>query len=264
MNNLYSWRSKLAIALATAACGTAAFAQTPQDSLQVVAGGALVSQPEYPGASKEKTRLLPVLQATYGRYFFGGLPGGTGAGLGLALYRDDNLLAGVGLSADVNRPRKESDDARLHGLGDVTATTMATGFLIYSRDWMALKSSFSKDAGGKHRGELATLDLEIKYSPVDALVFSAGPGVTWADSKYNQAYFGIDATQSANSGRPMFHPQRGVNQVRMTIGANYRLTPQWSLLAKVSLAKLQGDAALSPIVEKRTQNSAGISAAYRF
>jgi outer membrane protein len=239
--------------------------QAFRDQWQFTLGGGVLSRPLYPGSDRTKTQPLPIFSATYGRYFFGSLPGsGIPAGLGAYLYQDEHWRLGVAVGAELISPRKEGDDPRLRGLGDIKGTERASVFAAYTYNWLNLRGMVSQDIGGKHEGTLATLDLRARYKPTDALTLSAGPGVTWADSKYTQTFFGVDPTQSAASGLPQFTAKSGVNSLRFSVGADYRLTPQWNLGAQFTAGTLRGDAAHSPITVDKTQNVFSVFGSYRF
>lgn len=230
-----------------------------------VAGIGAISQPKFPGGSERMTRALPVLGAEYGRFFLGGAPGsGVPAGLGAYLYRDARWTLGAGLGADITKPRKEADSPRLRGLGDVDATPLGAVFGSCQWTHLAIRASAVTDIGGKDEGTRASLDLEGRCRLFGNLMVSAGPGATWADRKYHQTFFGVTDLQSAASGLDHYAPGGGLNTLRFTVGANLRLRRQWSLGARFTVNELQGDAASSPITEKKRSNVLGLFAIYSF
>jgi len=272
----FSFRSAARLVTMTAATALAsaeAMAQTSTDSLEQPAadswkftlGLGVGSGPKYPGSSERKTRALPIFSANYGRYFIGGTPNaGAPVGLGAYLYQDNHWRLGAGLGGNLEKPRKESDSPSLRGLGDIDATALGSIFASYSDKWFSVRGSVVTDVGGKHEGTRASLGFDAKYALTDKLLLSAGPGLTWADRKYTQTFFGIDAAQSANSGLPVYTAKSGLNSIRFTVGADYRLTPNWSLGTRFTAEDLRGDAADSPITQKKAQNSFSLFAAYRF
>lgn len=257
-----------AILLALATLCTSALAQKSPDtadSWKFSVGLGLISQPTYPGSSDTKTSVLPILSANYGRYFIGGVPGaGVPAGVGAYLVQDAHWRLGVGLGANLDKPREESDSPRLNGWGDIKGSTLGTVFGSYSDSWWKVGGNVLTDLGGNNHGTRISVDLEAKYSPMDKLQLTAGPSLTWADAKYTQTFFGINAAQSAASGLASYTAKAGLNKVSFNIGANYQLTQQWGLGARFSASSLRGDAATSPITEKKSQNSFGVFANYRF
>ena len=235
------------------------------DSWRFALGGGVVSTPKFPGSKDLKTEVVPLISATYGRFFVGAVPGsGTPAGVGVNLYQDSHWRLGAALSADIFSPRKESDDSHLRGLGDINRTARAGVFASYTYDWLSIRANVASDILNKKQGTTAGLEVEASYHPTDQLTLTAGPGITCADRQYMKTFFGVDAEQSARSGLPAFDAKSGVSNVRFSVGANYQFDPHWSVGARFSAAKLRGAAADSPITEKATQNTTGLFVVYRF
>jgi len=260
----------LMIAGASSALSTQRAAADPADesshsAWQFTAGLGAMAMPRFPGSDRTRYLALPVFNVSYGRFFFGDAPGsGSGGGLGVNLYRDSHWRFGTSISGDFIKPRKESDDPRLHGLGDISGTARASLFAAYTQDWATLRTNVSSDIAGHGEGTLVGVDLEGRYHPTERVTLSAGPGFTWANGQYTRTFFGVSAAQSAASGLPQFEPGGGVDSIRFLLGANYRLTTDWNLGARTSLSRLRGDAVNSPIVEARNQNTYALYAAYHF
>ena len=108
------------------------------------------------------------------------------------------------------------------------------------------------------------MDVMYRTRPTNHLSLSVGPGLTWMDSRYASTYYGVSAEQSANTGYAAYKAGAGLNALRLSASADYQLTREWGLSAKLGLTQLQGDAAGSPTVEKKNQTSYGLFANYRF
>lgn len=235
------------------------------DAWRFSVGAGVISSPKYPGSSERKTNAVPLLSAAYGRFFLGGVPGaGVPVGLGVNLVDGSQWKFGVGLGVDIRKPRRESDSTRLTGLGDVPSTAHGAVFGSYTQDWFVARASLRTDVGGKHEGTLGTLDLEGRYAVAPNLLLTAGPGLTYADSHYTQTFFGIDSGQSARSGLATYSTGAGLNSLRFSVGADYRLTPRWFVGARATAVSLRGDARHSPITEDTSQPTFGIFGGYRF
>ncbi len=235
------------------------------DGWKFTLGAGVINKPKFAGSDEREFKALPLIGASYGRFFFGGVPGaGVPAGIGAFLVQDPTWRLGVAVGGGLGKPREESDDARLAGLGDIDNTVRGSLFGGYSQQGFQANASVSTDLGGKDQGTLVTLDLEATLPVSQRLKLSAGPGLSWADQKYNQAYFGINAEQSARSGRAQYTPDAGLHTLRFSLGADYGLTPQWSISARAALVSLRGDAADSPLAFRKMQNTFGLLTAYRF
>jgi outer membrane protein len=232
---------------------------------QFTAGLGAMSLPRFPGSDRTRYLALPMFNVSYGRFFLGEAPGsGSGGGLGVNLYQDSHWRLGASISGDFITPRKESDDPRLHGLGDISGTARASLFAAYTQDWATLRTNVRSDIAGHGEGTLVAVDLEGHYHPTERLTLSAGPGLTWASGQYMRTFFGVSAAQSAASGLPQFEPGAGVDTIRLSLGANYRISTAWNLGTRASLSRLRADAADSPITETRNQNTYALFAAYHF
>lgn len=242
----------------------AAFAA--DDGWRVIVGAGGVDLPRYPGSAERRSQLVPMVSASYGRFFLGGAPGsGSPAGLGMYFHQDAQWRAGISFAYDFVQPRKESDDRRrLRGMGDIDRTARATLFGSYTVDWLTLRGSVATDIGGKDQGTIATLDAEGKYRWNDRLSFVAGPGVSWSDGKRQRTFYGVDDMQSLRSGYGVYRPNAGIESWRFSLGADYRIGERWTVGMRAIATRLQGDAADSPIVVKRMQNTYVAYAFYRF
>lgn len=228
-------------------------------------GAGVVNMPKFPGASGTKWEVVPVVSASYDRFFIGANPDAASlVSIGAYLYRDSNWRVGAAITYDFIEPRSESDDSRLQGLGDVKRTAHAELFGVYTYQFVTARASVLTDIAGNDRGTVVTFDVLGKYEPMPGLTLSAGPGLTWASSNYNETYFGVNAEQSARSGLPGFSASSGLNQLRFSVGGVYRIGRHWNVGANAAFAWLRGDATDSPITEKTSQISYGIFASYLF
>lgn len=264
------FRSVLA-ASAAASVIFASAAQADENSDQsskgwdITVGAGAASMPKYPGSDQQRTRALPYVNISYGRYFFGGESTAGVGGIGAYLYQDAHWRIGAAVSPGGGfKERKESDDPRLRGLGNIDATTRVGGFASYTLDWLTASASLSTDVGGNRQGTVATLGVTARWQPIDRLTVNAGPSVTWSNSEYMQTFFGIDALQALRSGRPQYRAGGGVSSVGLSASAHYRLNDHWGVGAFVSASRLQGDAKDSPITQDKAQNVFGAFSTYHF
>ena len=250
--------------LGSACLALAVQAGAQETAWRVSVGGGLISAPKFPGADSQTILALPFVAASYGRFFFGADPGAASlGGVGVNLYRDSHWRLAAALSAGLAR-RKESDDPRLQGLGDVNRTVSAGVGAGYTQDWFTLRTSVLTDILNRGHGTLARVDTLGRYRSDEQLTLFAGPGLTWADSRYTQTFFGVDANQSAASGLPQFDTHAGLNSVRFSLGAGYRFDRHWGAGAFGSISRLRGDAVSSPITEDKSQYFVGAVVSYRF
>jgi MipA family protein len=239
--------------------------QEEKKSWQVTLGAGVANLPEYPGSEDNETRALPLINVRYKRFFFGGVPGsGSPGGLGLYAYDGESFSLGAVVAPGVMEPREESDDASLRGLGDIEAATRAGLFSSYRIGWLTLSASALTDVSDKQQGMVANFDAQVTYRPTPKLSLSLGPGLTWADEEYMQTFFGITPQQAVRSAFAPYTADAGISVIRVSFGVQYLVSPHWFLGGGITAARLQGDAADSPIVMEENQNLYALFAGYRF
>jgi outer membrane protein len=235
------------------------------DTWNLSVGVGALHEPRYPGSGEMRTTAVPLFSAARGRFFMGTAQGtGVPFGIGAHVLQGDAWRVGVALGGDPRKPRQESDSPRLRGLGDIDGTALASVFAGYGGRWFEVRGAALTDIGGQDHGTRVSLGLAGRFSPSANLVLSAGPGLTWADRKYTQTFFGIDAEQSARSGLAAYSPGGGAHSARFTLGADYRLSPNWALGSRVTTSRLRGDARTSPITEREHQTSFTAFATYHY
>lgn len=98
----------------------------------------------------------------------------------------------------------------------------------------------------------------------ERLFLGAEAKATVANDKNMQAYFGVTPQQSAASGLSEYKAEAGLKRVDVSASAMYMFTENWLVRGEAGVGFLTGDAADSPIVEKKAQPSASIFVGYQF
>ncbi len=78
-----------------------------------------------------------------------------------------------------------------------------------------------------------------------------GATVTYGSDSYTQTYFGVDASDSAASGLPVFGAKAGIRDFAISSKLVRSFSPKWHLVGGVVYSRLQEDAADSPVVDIR-------------
>ncbi len=213
--------------------------------------------PVYPGAGRYRVRPGPDLDLRYkDQAFFS-----TGEGLGVNILNGKTYRAGIALGVDTGR---EADSAnRLHGTGDIGLAPTPKLFAEYVVFPVVLRADIRRALGG---ADGWTGDLSA-YMPVygDRKFFVfAGPTVTFADDTYNRHYFGISATQSLRSGLPRYKAGAGAQSAGFGSSLTWFVTEHWMIQGDLSAQRLLGDAAHSPLVQRRMQYDASLAIGYMF
>lgn len=254
---VFAW-SSVATTWASEAVSAAAPA-APAWSVTVGAGA--LTAPSYPGASSRTAMPLPFIEVKYRRALF--LSPFTGLGFNAIATR--RAQAGVAVLPDFGRSDSSSD--RLRGWGDIGAGASLKVFGRYSLGPVALVADVRQQVGAGG-GTLLGGGLTSMVPLARRLAVMPTVKLTWASARHSDAYFGIDAGQSAaalahGTSLPAYAADAGLRDAALSLAAALRLDDRWSLQALLRAELLLGDAAASPLVERRFQPTAGALVAYR-
>lgn len=278
--------SKFTLALALTGAYTlmasAAFAadgvKPAKKDLQINVGAGAMASPAFLGSKDYQLSTVPFISVTYKDQFFASIP----TGIGYNAIRSSGWRAGP--IARFAFAREEANGANpfqvagaetnaLQGLGDVDSTLELGAFAEYTwKEWSA-KVEARQGVGG-HEGFIT--DLSANYQKVIPAAFSAqgsplivsvGPRATLVDSNYNQAYFGVNATQSANSGLSHYNAGAGLLSYGLGATAIYPISDKVTATSFAAYDRVAGDAGDSPLVQQRgseNQATVGVFLTYAF
>jgi MipA family protein len=119
------------------------------------------------------------------------------------------------------------------------------------------------DVAGHGQGTLAQANLwfTIPFDPTFSVSF--GPGATWADTDYMHTFYSVTAAESG-SPLPAFASRAGVVDAHLNGLAEWVICSHYRIGASAYFADLKGDAASSPITERRGLSTLVGWIAYRF
>ena len=163
--------------------------------------------------------------------------------------------------------RNEWDGPGLYGTGSVPFTIEGGGFLRYDQPWFAAKIELRRGIGGSN-GLIFDALVDGKLRLSDSVFLSGGPRLSVTDATFNQAYFGINAAQSFNSGYAQYYPGAGLRSVGVGTSALWRINQKLSLVAFGAYNYLADTPANSPLVQgpagSRNQFVVGSALSWRF
>ena len=235
-------------------------------------GGAAVS-PHYSGDDDYAVSALPFARLSYSDNFFVSVP----EGANLKLFERDgvSVLATAKFAFDREEDggapfriagKRTSD---LIGLGDVDASVELGGTARYKMGNWTL-SAAARQAVSGHDGMVGEISASygkmiFGYGPPIRVSF--GPQLSFGDSDYMNAYYGVTSEQSSASGLREFKASGGLYSVGLSLSANAPVTERSSLFLQASLSQLTGDAKDGPLVSERgspTQAFGGVFWVYSF
>lgn len=254
--------------LIIAAAPAAADGDMPQpgrEGLHGAIGLGVGVRPAYEGSGENQTRLTPNIRLFYGDTWF---LSGMSAGANLFRHRtaqDISISAGPLLA--LRRGREEGDHAELRGLGDIDRSLDAGGFIRLRKGGWQARADLRKDVSNGDGGTTLLLSAGYGMPVSQKLRLRANLDTAWASAAYMSTFYGIDATQSANSGIAQYTAGAGFKHVGASLVADYAISREWGGFASLRHTRLIGDAADSPIVAtlgSRNQVAANVGVNYRF
>jgi outer membrane scaffolding protein for murein synthesis (MipA/OmpV family) len=234
-------------------------------------GLGLVSSTDHLGEARPQVRLRPLWAFQLGRFRVAT----SGASSLLSVGRQS---VDPGLSTDVfstpafklstslqlDDKRSWDDDARLQGLPDVRATlrgrATARGALGPRWSWSV---SGSQDLLGRDGGLRLNTGLGYRYPVSDQTHWDLSLGAAWGNALYRNTHYGISDEAAASTGRTPYALSHGWDSVSLGWNLTSALSRRWVAYGGVNVSQLQGAAARSPLVGRRTVYGATVGLAYR-
>ena len=257
------WTRIAASFLTTLAFPLAALAQDPATEPTLLGIG-VRSRPAYDGAGDQRAEVVPVLRY-YGPLLFarstrGPFEGGVHFGIATG------LNAGLHLAYEPGRKAVESDLLNRYNIPDVDIGASYGAHLEWNGKLGPSPINVILRARKHSKSERGTqADLRLTAGIFQAGAFAAGlvGQATWADSKSTASFYGVSGNQAA-SGIPAYAPGSGWLASSIGLIWSLDLAPQWVVVGNLEGRRLQGDAAHSPLTERRSNYYATVGLAYRF
>src|SRR3569623_782209 len=182
---------------------------------------------------------------------------------GFAVVRQHGFELGPALGFQGSR-KPEDGDLRLPKVGFTLEAGLFAQYALSGR--FRVRAEARKGVGG-HRGLIGTVGADYIARDRDRWLLSIGPRLTFADDRYQRAYFSVAPQDSAVSGLPAFAAKGGLQAVGLTAGLIKQLSRKWGIYSYAKYDRLVGDAADSPVVRLRgsaDQLSGGVALTYTF
>lgn len=252
--------------IAGLACATliplAASAELSNDPLL---GPGLRSSPAYDGSGSQRVELVPVVRYFGRPWFVRSTQGVLEAGARTELL--PGLYAGAQLAYEPGRQSSESGFLEIHNVADVKRGASMGLQMEWDRKFGPLPVTLLGRARRHLDSDLGTqLDLRLSAGVFQGGRFSAGVfgQAVWADAKATRTFYGIAPQQSAATGLPGFQPGSGWLSTSAGFLWSVDVSPKWIVVGSLEHRRLRGDAARSPLVERRSNNYVSAGVAYRF
>jgi outer membrane scaffolding protein for murein synthesis (MipA/OmpV family) len=240
----------------------AAFAQSVLPEYAWIGAG-VRTRPAYDGSAAQRTDLIPTMRY-YGKPWFARTTQGILEG-GARMELARGLDVGAQLAYEGGRLASESDFLGSNNVPDINPGASVGVHVEWDQKLGPMPVTLL--ARGRHfvdgdRGAQADLRLTAIVfggGAITAAVFAQG---TWANSKSNQSFYGITPAQSTN--RPAYTAGSGPLFATGGLLWGVDLSREWIVVGNLEARRLHGDAARSPLAERRSNHYASASLAYRF
>lgn len=265
---------RAAVAACSALAAVAALADEPatlQASRDYVIGGAIVSSAAHVGEADRRLSLSPAWAFQVGRFRLASGPAANllsvgretvDAGLSTVLVRQGGWRLSTSLR--ISEGRDSGGDVLLQGLPDVRATLLGrvTASVDLGSRWSGSLSA-TQDLLGRGSGLGLGAGLGYRYPLSATTYWDASAGLGWGNALAHRTNFGISPEAAAASGRTAYVPGAGWDSASLGWSLTSALSERWVAYGGVGVSQLQGAAARSPLVGRRTVASASIGLAYR-
>ena len=217
--------------------------------------------PSHPGADTVSLRpFFDISRARGGNEFEFEAPDES---FGFPILRISGLEIGPALGIEGKRDA-DAVGAPIHKVG----FSFEAGAFVQTQltDTLRLRIDARKGLSG-HRGWIGMVSADYVARDADNWLFSIGPRVTFADDRYQRAYFGLTAADAVAANLPQFDAKGGVQSAGVAAGSLHRLSSRWGIATYARYDRLVGDAADSPVTRRLgspNQFSVGLGVSYTF
>jgi outer membrane scaffolding protein for murein synthesis (MipA/OmpV family) len=148
-------------------------------------------------------------------------------------------------------------------MGDVGLRPQANLLLNYDQGPYHASVGMHQTLGSRSGTGVDVIGSYDLHADRDNLV-RASAGFSWANHTLMQTMFGVNDTQSQNSGYAAYTPGAGVAGAGVGISWRHAFSREWVGSVGAGVVNLRDNAADSPIVSQRTNAGVGMSLGYRF
>ena len=257
--------STLSVAAACLLALPLAHADSVSDAYSVTVGMGAAIAPRYLGSSDYHVLPVPYLNVvTPSGIYIDSLKG-----VGYKWLLPDNFF--IDTSVNYATGRKDENEALesgsnyLKGMGDIPGaviTTITAGYRLGERG--DVKLSADVPLTNRSRGETYRVGFDYIVVQAGRDRLSTNADADFGSSKYNQTFFGVEASQAARTAFPQYNTGSGLYAVRAGLTWEHTFDKHWSLSATQQLTALTGNAADSPIVQRRVSLTTGALVNYKF
>lgn len=226
-------------------------------------GAAVLHAPKFDGASGRVFSIQPLV--SLGKHGPAARFTSRNDNISLALIDNGGVRAGV--AGKLIWARDSGTDERLRGMEPIKFGGEAGVFAeFYPTDFTRIRAEV-RHGVRSHSGVVVDVAADAFFDVTEEVRISGGPRMSWASARYHEAYYGVDATESAASGLGQYAPGSGFKSLGLGGAITWKATDQLETSIFAEYSRLMGPAGNSTLVEQRgskNQLTLGASAIYRF
>ena len=247
-------RATLALALlaATAARAQSTMMMMPEGSKDLYVGAVLADVASSEGGSARRVVAVPTASGLWSNGVFARL-----GAVGWDATDDPTMDYGPLLTYGIRS--KRSDDAGHESRWDFQGGAFWS--FMFARE-IQFGSQLLYGGGADNQGLQLKLGADVSYrlGSHDSLTLS--PGLTLADSSFMRSTYGISAAQAQIDGLPTYDAKAGLRDLHLDIDWNSELSTKFTLDTGLSLSRLMGSAAHSPLIAQRDEATLFLALTY--
>ena len=172
-----------------------------------------------------------------------------------------------GLIGEYIGERDDVDSDAVDDLKDVDTSIMLGAFFGFEYNNWSASIEAMQDVADGNDGAIIRLNGGYRIPISQSFRLGLGAFTTWADDDYMEAYFAIDAADSARSGLSTYNADSGIKDVGVNISATYQPWQKWGFMGLLGYKRLLGDAEDSPVTDDEgdeNQFFGGVLVFYKF
>ena len=223
-----------------------------QESWRWTLGAGAGVAPDYEGGDDYEAVPIPVVRAQKG-HRFGELFG---------LHATSNLIDHpnwkIGPSLNFRQGYNDVDNNRVDSLTDRGGSVelgVKGGYVIdldqqvRADSFLDLSLEFLHDVSSGHEGLVLTPSVTFHTPLSSRWNFRTGIETSYASGNYMSHYFGVNASEAANSGLQNYDADASFKDVTLNFGFGYEWTEHWGVNLLGEYKRMVGDAEDSPVVD---------------
>ena len=201
--------------------------------------------------------LRPDIDYTYQNRFFIN----NDEGLGAYFYNDKKFYTGASVFA--REGRGNGPHGAYNGLGRIDTAGQLRVFAGYDFGFIDVSASVARDLGGT---DGSTLELKANnVLPLTPKLFLTPElGVTFGNNTFMNGFYGVNATQSLNSGLPVYKAKSGLESADFAASLIYVIDKKWAPFIRAEGRYLYSSADKTPIYYRRMVTGVGVGVSYLF